>query len=53
MTNLDEKTIKIIKKKKNNFVLQSGPHNSLNKLKKNYAILKNYGFEYLDVKIYE
>ena len=53
MTNLDVNTIKIIKKKKNNYMLQSGPHNSLNNLKNNYTILKSYGFEYLDVKIYE
>ena len=53
MINLDKKTIKIIKKKKNSFMLQSGPHKSLNELKDNYTILKNYGFEYLDVKIYE
>ena len=35
--------------KKNQFQLISGPYNSINLLKKDYMLLKNFGFEELDI----
>ena len=47
------KKLYIIKKTKNNYQVLSGPYKSINILKKDYINLKNYGFEDLDIKIYE
>ena len=47
------KKISIIKKTKNNYQVLSGPYKSINLLKKDYIDLKQYGFEDLDIKIYE
>ena len=50
---LDNKKIKIIKINQNNYELISGRYKSMNLLKNDYIELKKFGFEDLDLKIYE
>ena len=37
----------------NKIELMSGPYKNINKLKKDFISLTNFGFEDLDIKIYE
>ena len=53
LTNLNSKNLFIIKKSKNNFELITGSYNTVNSLKNDYIILKNHGFEQLDIKTNE
>jgi hypothetical protein len=53
LLDLDKKKLNISTNKKNSIRLFSGPYNSLKLLKKDYIELKKYGFEELDVKIYD
>ena len=53
LLDLNQKKLNISTNKKNSIRLFSGPYNSLKLLKKDYIELKKYGFEELDVKIYD
>jgi hypothetical protein len=53
LKNYNQSNIKIIKKSTNNFQLLSGPYNTINSLKNDYIDLKKFGFEDLNIKIYE
>ena len=46
---LSSNKISVIKVKKNNFDLRTGPYSSINSLKNEYIILKRHGFEQLDI----
>ena len=50
---LNKNKLVIKKLKKNNYQLITGPYKAINSLKNDYIILKNYGFEDLEIKINE
>lgn len=50
---LNKNELVIKKVKKNNYQLITGPYKAINSLKNDYIILKNYGFEDLEIKINE
>ena len=52
LSNLHYKKVKI-KKKTNAHMLYMGPYNAVNSLKKDYIILRNYGFEELEILVNE
>ncbi len=47
--NLDQKKLKIVKKSNKKINLISGPYSSINLIKDDYTLLKNFGFEELDI----
>ena len=51
--NFDSKKLIIKVKKANKISLLSGPYNSINLVKNDYTLLKNYGFEELDISLNE
>ena len=51
--NFDSKKLIIKIKKVNKISLLSGPYNSINLVKNDYTLLKNYGFEELDISLNE
>ena len=51
--NYDKNKLKILEKINNKINLLSGPYNSINLVKNDYTLLKNYGFEELDITINE
>ena len=51
LSNFTDKNIYIRKKAKNNYELIGGPYRTVNSLKKDYIILKKYGFEELEVNL--
>ena len=51
--NFDSKKLIIKVKKVNKISLLSGPYNSINLVKNDYTLLKNYGFEELDISLNE
>ena len=51
--NIDSKKLIIKVKKTNKISLLSGPYNSINLVKNDYTLLKNYGFEELDISLNE
>ena len=53
LTNLTSKNLFIIKRGKNSFELITDSYNTINSLKNDYIVLKNYGFEQLDIKANE
>ena len=53
MINFDQKAASIKKKNINNYQLLLGPYSTINSLKNSYIVLKNLGFEDLNIKIYE
>ena len=53
ISNYNEKKLTITKISKNNYHLTSGPYRVINLLKKDYIELKRFGFEDLDIKLYE
>ncbi len=53
LTNYDSKKLFIKSKKSNNITLLSGPYNSINLMKNDYILLKNFGFEELDISTNE
>ena len=48
-----EKTARSAKKTSKEFEVLSGPYKSINLLKNDYIVLKNFGFEELDIFINE
>ena len=50
---LNKKKLLINKLKKNKYQLLAGPYKAINSLKNDYIILKNYGFENLEIKMNE
>ena len=53
LTNFDSKKLNINIKKSNKITLLSGPYSSINLLKNDYILLKEFGFEELDISINE
>ena len=53
LTNLTSKNLFIIKRGKNSFELITDSYNTINSLKNDYIVLKNHGFEQLDIKANE
>ena len=51
--NFDSKKLIIKVKKTNKISLLSGPYNSIDLVKNDYTLLKNYGFEELDISLNE
>ena len=51
--NYDDKNLSIKKKSSKEFEVLSGPYKSINLLKNDYIILKNFGFEELDIYLNE
>ena len=49
----DIKKLKIIKKSNKQIDLISGPYNAINLIKNDYIILRDFGFEQLDIGINE
>ena len=49
----DIKKLKIIEESNNKINLISGSYNTINLMKNDYIDLKNFGFEELDIVIYE
>ena len=47
--NYDIKKLKIVKKSNKEIKLMSGPYNTINFMKKDYILLKGFGFEDLDI----
>lgn len=47
--NYDIKKLKIVKKSNKEIMLMSGPYNTINFMKKDYILLKDFGFEDLDI----
>ena len=50
MSDFDDKKLKILKKDKK-FNLISGPYSAVNLVKNDYILLKNFGFEELDILV--
>ena len=53
MPKYDIKKLKIIKKSNKQIDLISGPYNAINLIKNDYIILRDFGFEQLDIGINE
>ncbi|MFL2883183.1 MAG: hypothetical protein ACJZ69_02765 [Pelagibacteraceae bacterium] len=53
MTNFNQKDVSIKKKNTHSYQLLLGPYSTINSLKNSYIVLKNFGFEDLNIKIYE
>ncbi len=53
LTEIDSKNLIIKTKKTNKTSLMSGPYNSINLMKNDYIMLKNFGFEDLEISINE
>ena len=53
LRNFNLKMLRINIKTANKIELISGPYKNINKLKKDFISFTNFGFEDLDVKIYE
>ena len=53
LPNIDGKKLIIKSNNSNKSTLLSGPYNSINLMKNDYITLKNYGFEELEISIYE
>ena len=53
LTNFNSKKLYTKSKKSNKITLVSGPYNSINLLKNDYILLKDFGFEELDISINE
>ena len=53
LKNFNSKKLYINSKKSNKITLLSGPYNSINLMKNDYIELKKFGFEDLDLNIYE
>ncbi len=53
LTGFNNKKLSIKTKKQNKIALLSGPYNSINLMKNDYILLKNFGFEELDISINE
>ena len=53
LINFDSKKLYIKSKKSNKITLLSGPYSSINLMKNDYILLKNFGFEELDISINE
>lgn len=51
--NIDSQKLKIVKKSNKKSNLISGPYNTINLMKNDYILLKNFGFEELDITINE
>ena len=51
LTGFDQKKLFIKSNKTNKFSLLSGPYYSINLVKNDYILLKNFGFEELDLDI--
>ena len=51
--NIKKGVFKVNKLGKNNYQLLTGPYTSINTLKNDYFKLNKYGFDNLDIKIYE
>jgi hypothetical protein len=51
--NISNKKLKVIKKKKNSYLLISGKYKTINYLKNDYIALKNHGFEELEIELNE
>ena len=50
---IDKSDLKVQKLETNKYMLSAGPYYSINTLKNDYFELNKYGFEDLDIKIYE
>ena len=53
LANLDRKKLYIKSKKSNKIRVLAGPYNSINLVKNDYILLKNFGFEELNISINE
>ena len=51
LTSYDIKKLYINARKSNKITLLSGPYDSIEKMKKDYILLKNFGFEELDISL--
>ena len=50
---IDKKKIRVFIKEKNRYEVLSGPYKKLDELKEDFVKISNYGFEELDIKLYD
>ncbi len=50
---IDKKKIRVFIKEKNRYEVLSGPYKKLDELKEDFIKISNYGFEELDIKLYD
>ena len=53
LTVFDSNSLIIVKKNNNSFLLNTRAHKAINLLKNDYIVLKNYGFEELEILLHE